>query len=393
MYLPIESRNCREPQIKEFFFYFLWASFMHEIHLQAIYAPLEFVLDIPLLFLGRNSSLSFRIFLSLLFAVFLCYISPMAAPAASIGVLKTTLLVFVVVSSFELCSGARELAALYQPPAGLMSYHEGVLLDGELPLSILWYGRFTTAQKSIVSDFILSLSRQQGKAVNSVSPVKSHVSDWWKMVETYTKLAKRENTHITLSGQFSDEIYSLGKTLKRAQISELAGKASHTAKVTLVLTDATVTVEGFCMNNCGFHGVDSEKKSALVWVGNSETQCPGYCAWPFHQPLYGPQSPPLLSPNNDVGVDGMIINIAGLLASTVTNPFNNGYFQGPAEAPLEAASACSGLYGKGAYPGYAGELLMDSTTGASYNAQGVNGRKYLLPALFNPTTSSCSTLV
>ncbi|KAG9451459.1 hypothetical protein H6P81_011424 [Aristolochia fimbriata] len=320
----------------------------------------------------------------------------MATSSSSITFPKTTLLLFIVVCSFQLCFGARKLAALYQPPADLMSYHKGVLLEGELPLSILWYGRFTTAQKSIISDFILSLSPQQGKAVNGVSPKSPAVSDWWRMVETYTKLAKRQNTHITLSGQFSDESYSLGKSLNRAQISELAGRANHhkgKANVALVLTDPTVTVEGFCMNNCGFHGGDSRKKSAFVWVGNSKTQCPGYCTWPFHQPIYGPQSPPPVAPNGDVGVDGMIINIAGLLASTVTNPFNDGYFQGPAEAPLEAASACSGVYGKGAYPGYAGELPVDSTSGGSYNAQGVNGRKYLLPALFNPSTSSCSTLV
>lgn len=58
----------------------------------------------------------------------------------------------------------------------------------------------------------------------------------------------------------------------------------------------------------------------------------------------------------DVGVDGMIINIAGLFAGTVTNPFGKGYFVGSVEVPLEAASACPGVYDKGAYPGYAGEV-------------------------------------
>ncbi|KEH28806.1 phosphate-responsive 1 family protein [Medicago truncatula] len=62
----------------------------------------------------------------------------------------------------------------------------------------------------------------------------------------------------------------------------------------------------------------------------------------------------------------------------------------PSEAPLEAASVCPGVYGKGAYPGYAGDLLVDSTTGASFNA---HGRKYLLPALYDPSTLFCSTLV
>ncbi|PNX97406.1 phi-1 protein [Trifolium pratense] len=143
------------------------------------------------------------------------------------------------------------------------------------------------------------------------------------------------------------------------------------------------------MDRCGTHGSSYSPspfkgktyKFAYIWVGNSETQCPGQCAWPFHQPIYGPQSPPLVSPNNDVGVDGMVINLASLLAGTATNPFGNGFFQGPSEAPLEASSACPGVYGKGAYPGYAGDLLVDSTTGASYNAHGDNGRKYLLPAL------------
>ncbi|KAH0680180.1 hypothetical protein KY285_021206 [Solanum tuberosum] len=126
-----------------------------------------------------------------------------------------------------------------------------------------------------------------------------------------------------------------------------------------------VAVGRFCTSRCGTHGSSLSPnntppkgkiyKFAYIWVGNSEKQCPDQCAWPFHQPIYGPQ--------------------------------------GLADAPLEAASACPGVYGSGAYPGYAGNLLVDTTTGASYNAHGANGRKFLLPALFNPSTSSCSTLV
>ncbi|KAK8572390.1 hypothetical protein V6N12_028445 [Hibiscus sabdariffa] len=150
------------------------------------------------------------------------------------------------------------------------------------------------------------------------------------------------------------------------------------------------------MNRCGTHGHVTGKmffKFAYIWVGNSQTQCPGQCAWPFHQPIYGPRSPPLVAPNNNVGLDGMVINLASLVPGTVTNPCGNGYFQGSAEAPLEASWACPGIYGKGAYPGYAGNILVDPSTGASYNAHGDHGRKYLLPALYDPATSSCSTLV
>ena len=109
--------------------------------------------------------------------------------------------------------------------------------------------------------------------------------------------------------------------------------------------------------------------------------------------MYGPQSPPLVAPNNDVGVDGMVTSLSGLLAGIATNPFGNGFYQGDSGAPLEAASSCPGVYGKGAYPGYAGNLLVDKTNGGSYNAHGVNGRKYLVPALYDPLTSKCSTLV
>ncbi|PON47402.1 Phosphate-induced protein [Parasponia andersonii] len=84
------------------------------------------------------------------------------------------------------------------------------------------------------------------------------------------------------------------------------------------------------MSQCGTHGSTRDKGGRRVYarVGNPVSQCPGQCAWPFHQPIYGPQNPPLVSPKGDVGVDGMVINFATVLAGTVTNPFHGGYFQG-----------------------------------------------------------------
>ncbi|KAL0366391.1 UNVERIFIED_CONTAM: protein PHOSPHATE-INDUCED 1 [Sesamum radiatum] len=202
-----------------------------------------------------------------------------------------------------------------------------------------------------------------------------------------------------LGKQLLDDTYSLGKSLSQKQIVQLASRGDQKNAINVVLTAADVAVDGFCVNRCGTHGSKSalvkgkNYKFAYIWVGNSETQCPGYCAWPFHQPIYGPQSAPLIAPNNDVGLDGIVMNLGGLLAGTATNPFGNGFYQGPSTAPLEAASACPGVYAKGAYPGYAGALLVDPASGASYNAHGANGRKYLLPAIYDPSTSKCSTLV
>ncbi|KAJ1386855.1 Protein EXORDIUM-like [Sesbania bispinosa] len=309
--------------------------------------------------------------------------------------------IFLLISLFHLSFATRRLnEEVVQDPSQLLHYHNGPLLYGKISVNLIWYGQFKPSQKAIISDFITSLS--------SSSPVSEtnqpSVATWWKTTEKYYHLSSKKASprlSLSLGKQILDENYSLGKSLTSKHLVELASKGDQRNSINVVLTSADVAVEGFCMSRCGAHGSSSSAghvkgknyKFAYIWVGNSETQCPGQCAWPFHQPIYGPQSPPLIAPNNDVGLDGMIINLASLLAGTATNPFGNGYFQGPAEAPLEAASACPGVYGKGAYPGYAGNLLVDSTTGASYNAHGGNGRKYLLPALYDPSTSSCSTLV
>ncbi|KAL8261472.1 hypothetical protein R6Q59_025521 [Mikania micrantha] len=304
--------------------------------------------------------------------------------------LRLVHLVFIF-SVFHLSLGARRLTELVQDSSNLLHYHNGPLLTGEISVNFIWYGNFKPSQKAIVSDFITSLSTK--------SPVEPSVATWWKTIDKYQTKA----LSLRLGKQISDPTYSLGKSLTDKHLVRLASKGEQSNAVNVVLTASDVAVDGFCSSRCGSHGSSSSSKMAhvkgknykfaYIWVGNSETQCPGQCAWPFHQPIYGPQAAPLVAPNNDVGVDGMVINLAGLLAGTATNPFGNGYYQGDAGAPLEAASACPGVYAKGAYPGYAGDLLVDSTTGASYNAHGTSGRKYLLPALYDPSTSTCSTLV
>ncbi|KAK9023514.1 hypothetical protein V6N11_003732 [Hibiscus sabdariffa] len=89
------------------------------------------------------------------------------------------------------------------------------------------------------------------------------------------------------------------------------------------LTTSNVAVEEFCVSQYGTHGSALGSASGLI----------------------------------KVRLDGMVTNLASLFARTVTNPFGNGYFQGPVEAPLEIFSACPGIYGKGAYPNYAETCL------------------------------------
>lgn len=62
--------------------------------------------------------------------------------------------------------------------------------------------------------------------------------------------------------------------------------------------------------------------------------------------------PAMLVAPNGIGADGMVINIATILAGTASNPFKTGYFEGDALAPLEAITACLGIFGAGVYPGF-----------------------------------------
>ncbi|AES63471.1 putative phosphate-induced protein [Medicago truncatula] len=274
-----------------------------------------------------------------------------------------------------------------EPQPLILKYHNGPLLKGRITVNLLWYGSFNPIQRSIIVDFINSLT------TSPKAPLPS-VASWWKTIENYKRGG---SSTIVVGKQIMHQRYALGKNLKGTHLVSLASVFKYAPNaVNIIFTAEEVTVEGFC-GRCGTHGsirsVRRRNRIPYIWVGNSETQCPGQCAWPFHQPIYGPQTPPLVAPNGDIGVDGIIINLATLLAGTVTNPFNTGYFQGPPTAPLEAVSACTGVFGSGAYPGYPGRVIWNRATGASYNAHGVNGRKYLLPAMWDPQTKGCRTLL
>ncbi|KAJ1696253.1 hypothetical protein LUZ63_004765 [Rhynchospora breviuscula] len=278
-----------------------------------------------------------------------------------------------------------ELFAVPAEPV-ILNYHNGTLLTGNYSINIIWYGDFTAAQRGIVIDFITSLSAS--------TPAPS-VASWWKT----TSLYQGGGAQITLGSQYFDTNLSFGKSLTRKNLSQLAtDNGHHKNAITAIFTSQNVLVEGFCLASCGIHrwataGKHNGTKFAYLWAGNSATQCPGGCAWPFHKPIYGPQDPPLIPPNGDVGMDGLIIRIATLLAGIATNPYGDGYFLGDKLAPLEAVTACPGTFGTGYYPGYPGKLLIDETTGASYNADGLAGRKYLIPGMWNPVTKECTPLV
>ncbi|KAE8789483.1 Phosphate-induced protein 1 conserved region containing protein [Hordeum vulgare] len=283
----------------------------------------------------------------------------------------------------------------YKPPPPAMTYHHGGVLDGTVPVSVLYYGAFSPRHKAVLADFLHSLSpRSRPHGAFGAPSSSSSVAQWWETVDRYVQRAGRERTRVMLTNQVSDEGCSLGKHLSRLQVEQLAARLGVApGGVAVVLTAADVAVDGFCGSSCGLHGSLAPGGAVHVWVGNAAVQCPGRCAWPFHAApgrRHGSGGEaPLRAPNGDAGVDGMVINLAALLAGAVTNPYGRGYFQGEAGAPVEVGGGCPGAYGRGAYPGYPGAVKLDAATGGGYNVVGRNGRRYLVPALVDPANYSC----
>lgn len=313
-----------------------------------------------------------------------------------------SLIAFIIVAPAS-CSHGLKLNQTQSQPLSLsptstkLNYHGGPLLTRSSTINVylIWYGSFSLNDRATISDFFTSFDPSK------TSPPFPTVSKWWETSQAYRDSAgKPVPTCVRIVKQTGD-IYSSGKNIKRAQIANCVINKIETKVlpldsngVYLVLTAKDVIVERFCMSSCGFHdSIISSTKSKIVLahVGDPSVQCPGLCAWPYAVPAYGPPGQALVAPNG-VGTDGLVMNIATVLAGSATNPFNNGYYQGDALAPLEAVTACPGIFGAGAYPGFPGNLVVDRISKASFNAFGVNGRKFLLPAMWDPTGLSCKVV-
>ncbi|KAF7818177.1 protein EXORDIUM-like 2 [Senna tora] len=317
--------------------------------------------------------------------------------------LQNTLLIPLIfaLTSFSFIQSQHQPSALPFNP--ILKYHGGPLLNRPRPINIylIWYGAFSRANTASITDFFVSFNSSESPLLPHQEPT---VAAWWRTLHAYQdRYGKSVSTSVRLVKQVGD-IYSLGKSIKRAQIATLV-KNKISSKIFpldsngiyLVLTAKDVNLERFCMGSCGFHDsvLVSPAKTRVVYghVGDSLVQCPGLCAWPYAIPAYGygPPGEALVAPNG-VDSDGMVINIGAILVGAVTNPYKTGYFQGDALAPLEAVTACSGIFGDGAYPGYPGDLLVDKTSKASYNVYGVNGRKFLLPAIWDLRSFNCKVI-
>lgn len=268
----------------------------------------------------------------------------------------------------------------------VLENHGGAVLRGNLDLSIVFYGRFGRVQKNTLRAFIKSLNLNAGPG----GPPQ--VSNWWRMVGSYQPGGGVITVKVVK--QYVDPNYALGKVMTKDFIKVLVQNAvaGLPKAIPVIFAARDVTVEGLCMGKCADHGLIEQ--TPYVIVGNPETECPGACAWPFYKSDYGPAGTILKPPSGNVAADAMVVSLASGLASVVTNPFNTGFFDlGQKSHMIEAVTACPGMFGTGAAPGYTGKLTVDPRSGGAYNAVGFKGKKFLLPAIWNPSTKSCWTVM
>ncbi|KAL2619923.1 hypothetical protein R1flu_000128 [Riccia fluitans] len=286
-------------------------------------------------------------------------------------------------------------AAVPQSNDILLDYHMGPVMTGieeMIKLFIIYYGDFGKKQRSILRHFFKSFQHPH------IQLPEDHptVEKWWQITRGYVDLYDNPVArNIVLAAEVIDD-YSLGKRLNQSEIQTLVidymvSFGTDSRSIYVVLTSEDVVVDRFCYV-CGSHFYtfpSDETKGQMVpygWVGNPAVHCPGLCSWPYAPG--GIFTKPLIPPNGDVGIDGMIITIASLLASVATDPYGSGYYQD--DSGLEAVGACQGIYGKGSYNGYPGELLVDNATGASFNVFGAGNARYLIPWMWNRRTQVCA---
>lgn len=152
-------------------------------------------------------------------------------------------------------------------------------------------------------------------------------------------------------------------------------------------------VQDYCQNVCGFHYFTFPSivgyTLPYAWVGNSAKFCPGMCAYPFAVPEYIPGLKAVKSPNDDVGVDGMISVIGHEIAEMASNPLVNAWYAGSDPVfPVEVADLCEGIYGTGGGGSYTGQMINDKD-GATYNMHGMR-RKFLVQWIWNPLLNYCT---
>lgn len=228
-----------------------------------------------------------------------------------------------------------------------IQHHGGAVMLGTVGIYYIWYGNWTGTGKSILTDFASNLGG----------------SPWWNINTTYTDGSgkKLSNAASYLGSYQYTGASGYSTSLSEADIANVVsdtiakGKLPKSSSaVYLVLSSKDVITPGFCSDFCGWHAGQSIGGTQVKygWVGDASVQCRSEC------------SGQAVSPNSNVGADGMASHIAHELTEAATDPWNGGWYDANGE---ENADKCSWTYGN----------TSKTQTGADYNMK-LGARKYLI---------------
>jgi len=210
-----------------------------------------------------------------------------------------------------------------------IDYHGGPLMGvspSTMPIVYtIWYGKWDNINTEfpLVTNFIK----------------KMPLSSYYNINSTYYDA---NNNHIKLgmaNGGGTLDNYSLGSSLTYDNANQILINALNDGSlpvsdqaIYILLTSKDVTLTGFCSQYCGWHApvVYQGQYMKLIFVGDATTQCPSGCQAQH------------TSPNNDVGIDGMMSIIAHELSETVTDPLGNAWYDSNGD---ENADKCAWSWG------------------------------------------------
>jgi hypothetical protein len=208
-----------------------------------------------------------------------------------------------------------------------INYHGGPVMVSGVNIYYIWYGNWSgnTATTTILTDF-----------ANSIGG-----SPYFNINTTYYNGSSTPIPNSVSYAGFTTDNYSRGATaLTDADIQTIVSSALSSGAlgqpdpkgVYFVLTSADVTKSGFCTSYCGWHthGTIAGSDIKYSFVGNP-AQCPSACT-----------AQPTVSPNGDVGADGMVSIIAHELEEAATDPDLNAWYD---LRGYENADKCAWTFG------------------------------------------------
>jgi hypothetical protein len=203
-------------------------------------------------------------------------------------------------------------------------YHGGPVMTATKNLYFIWYGNWSgdTAQ-SILDDWANNLGG----------------SPYFNMNSTYQQgkfFGPKVSNSVALAADLFDN-YSHGTSLSDSAIQAIvaAQNPTDTNGLYFVLTSSDVNeTSGFCTAYCGWHthGIINGKDIKYSFVGNP-ARCPTDCVTPEMRSL---------SPNNNVGADGMANIMAHELSEAATDPDLNAWYD---NSGAENGDKCAWQFG------------------------------------------------